>query len=54
MTLVDTNQVGIYSSVDLGPRGVLELIVEKDFACLDLSDANNADAFPNPGVECIC
>ena len=54
MTLVDSNQVGIYSNVDLGARGVLELLVEKDFACLDLSDADNADAFPNPSVVAIC
>jgi FdhD protein len=41
-----SNQVGIYAAVDLG-HGVLELIVEKDFACLDLSDA---DTFANPNA----
>jgi hypothetical protein len=45
--------VGIYATVDLGPVGSLDLIVEKDFACLDLSDADNLDTFPNPNAG-IC
>jgi hypothetical protein len=46
------NQVGIYATVDLGPRGTLDLIVEKDFACVDGSDADNLDTFPNPTGIC--
>jgi hypothetical protein len=42
------DQAGIYSSVDLGPHGALDVIVEKDFACMDVGDANNPDTFPNP------
>jgi hypothetical protein len=53
-TWAESNQVGIYASVDLGPLGPLDLIVEKDFACLDLSDADNLDTFPNPNVAGIC
>jgi hypothetical protein len=49
-----SDQVGIYAAVDLGPRGTLNLIVEKDFACLDLSDADNADTFPNPIASAVC
>lgn len=45
--------VGIYATVDLGPVGSLDLIVEKDFACLDLNDADNLDTFPNPDAG-IC
>lgn len=45
--------VGIYATVDLGPVGGLDLIVEKDFACLDLSDADNLDTFPNPDAS-VC
>ncbi len=43
-----TNQVGIYGTGDL------ELIVEKDFACLDGTEPPDADAFPNPhaGKDC--
>lgn len=42
--------VGIYASVDLGERGSLELIVEKDFACIHGSEEENRDAFPNPDM----
>jgi hypothetical protein len=42
------DQVGIYATIDLGNRGTLDLVLEKDFACLDLSDADNLDTFPNP------
>jgi hypothetical protein len=52
-TWAESNQVGVYASVDLGPVGTLDLIVEKDFACLDLSDADNLDTFPNPNAG-IC
>lgn len=41
-------EVGIYASINLGARGSLELIVEKDFACLHGSTDENRDAFPNP------
>lgn len=44
----ESNLVGIYAAVDVGPAGVLDLSVEKDFACLDLSDTDNVDTFPNP------
>ena len=48
MAWANSEQVGIYAAVDLGPRGMLDLVVEKDFACLDLRDADNLDTFPNP------
>jgi hypothetical protein len=41
-------QVGVYATIDQGPRGSLEIIIEKDFACMHGSDAENLDAFPNP------
>jgi hypothetical protein len=47
-------QVGIYAAADLGSNGVLDLVVEKDFACLDLSDAENKDTFPNPNAGAVC
>ena len=50
----ESQDVGIYEHVDLGPHGTLELMVEKDFACLDLSDEENADTFPNPHAGAIC
>jgi hypothetical protein len=50
----DSDQVGIYATVDVGEHGVLNLIVEKDFACLDLSDTDNHDTFPNPQIGAVC
>ena len=43
-----TGQVGIAGDVDLGIRGTLSVLVEKDFACLDGSTDENLDTFPNP------
>jgi hypothetical protein len=49
-----TDQVGIAECVSLGSMGTLDLLVEKDFACLDRSDEDNQDTFTNPhaGVAC--
>jgi hypothetical protein len=44
----NTDQIGIYATAAHGKRGPLELLVEKDFACLDRSDEENSDAFPHP------
>jgi hypothetical protein len=39
--------VGIYGDADVADSK-LAVIVEKDFACLDQSDRDNIDNFPNP------
>lgn len=49
-----SEQVGIYESLGLGAKGKLEVLVEKDFACLDLSDTENKDTFPNPTAGATC
>jgi hypothetical protein len=49
-----TDEVGIYGAVDLEKHGRLDILVEKDFACLDLSDADNKDTFPNPQLDASC
>ncbi|MGA2218836.1 MAG: hypothetical protein ABSG51_12160 [Terracidiphilus sp.] len=46
-------QVGIYGSVDTG-SAQLTLVVEKDFACLDRNDEDNADTFANPKSVGAC
>jgi hypothetical protein len=48
------SQVGVYTLVDIAPEGLLELIVEKDFACLDGSEEDNADTFANPLMGSAC
>ena len=49
-----TEQIGIEAAIDLGLRGTLSVLIEKDFACLDRSDQENADAFPNPLAARAC
>ena len=46
------DEVGIYGSFNVG-NGQLELVVEKDFACLDKKDGNE-DTFPNPKGAQAC
>ena len=47
-----TDQVGIAEDITLGDAGTLALLIEKDFACLDRSDEDNQDTFPNPNATC--
>ncbi|AXC09599.1 hypothetical protein ACPOL_0214 [Acidisarcina polymorpha] len=49
-----TDRVGLGGEVDLGVRGVLSVLVEKDFACLDRNEEENADTFPNPLAAHVC
>jgi len=47
------DKVGIYGDVDTGISR-LAVIVEKDFACLDRSERDSVDAFPNPHKGTVC
>jgi hypothetical protein len=49
-----TDQVGIAEDISLGSVGTLALLIEKDFACLDRSDEDNQDTFPNPNTGVTC
>lgn len=49
-----TEEVGIYFSIEIGSNGRLDVALEKDFACLDRSDEDNADTFPNPHATEQC
>ena len=44
-------EVGIYAGVGLGPHGTLELLIEKDFACMHGTAEENREAFPNPRLS---
>lgn len=48
------DEVGLYCACDFGDGEVLEIMVEKDFACLDGTDAGNEDTFPNPNHGVVC
>jgi hypothetical protein len=49
-----TNQVGIEENLALGNLGSLGLLIEKDFACLDRSEEDNEDTYPNPNASAVC
>jgi hypothetical protein len=48
----NSEDVGIYFSQNIGSHGSLDVLLEKDFACLDRSDEENTDTFPNPNEAC--
>jgi hypothetical protein len=48
------SEIGVYTTLDMGSAGSLEVAVEKDFACLDRSDEDNSDAFANPHAGAAC
>jgi hypothetical protein len=49
-----TDQIGIAETISLGDVGTLALLIEKDFACLDGSEEENQDTFPNPNAGAAC
>jgi hypothetical protein len=53
MRWANGDEVGLYgeSATDSEP---LQLSVEKDYACIDRDDADNAEAFPNPKAGTVC
>jgi hypothetical protein len=53
-TWCTTEMVGIAESVNLGAFGSLDLVIEKDFACLDRSEEENQDTFANPHAGAVC
>jgi hypothetical protein len=53
-TWAGSDDVGVYTDIALGDGQVLSVAIEKDFACLDLSDAENEDTFPNPNLAATC
>ena len=49
----ESQDIGLYEQMRSNDR-VLDIAIEKDFACLDKSDAENIDTFPNPKQGSIC
>jgi hypothetical protein len=49
-----SDQVGIVERLSMGSYGFLDVLIEKDFACLDRNDKENEDTFPNPNVGTTC
>ncbi|GEO04802.1 hypothetical protein AAE02nite_24660 [Adhaeribacter aerolatus] len=47
-----TALVGLEGKVDTGKGQVIEVLVEKDFVCLDRPEEENSGAYPNPKGVC--
>jgi hypothetical protein len=48
-----SEMVGFDVEQPIGNGGVLSILIEKDFVCLDRpDDPDRADAYPNPSLEC--
>jgi hypothetical protein len=50
----ESEDIGVYANIALGNDLVLSVAIEKDLACLDRSDAENEDTFPNPHLTATC
>ena len=50
----DEAETGIYVSLHIEGSKTLDLVVEKDFACLDRREEENADTFAHPTADGIC
>lgn len=49
----DSNEVGLYATQEIGDLGELQIIVEKDFVCVERPlDADNEKAYPHPKMQC--
>ena len=54
MKWASTDQVGIEGRQPADNETSLQILIEKDFACIDGTDQENTDTFPNPlaGLKC--
>jgi hypothetical protein len=48
MRWASSDQIGIESEQPVDHQTSLRILIEKDFACIDGTDEQNADTFPNP------
>jgi hypothetical protein len=51
MRWASSDQIGIESEQVVDHHTSLRILIEKDFACIDATDEQNADTFPNPLAE---
>lgn len=46
-------RVGFQNEVEVAPGVTLSLLLEKDFACLDHTEEDQSDNYPNPNAVCV-
>jgi hypothetical protein len=50
---IGTGQIGLRGEQMSGGAKPLSILIEKDFVCVERpADADNADAFPHPNMQC--
>ena len=49
---INTERVGIARDLATGMNRIISVLIEKDFACLDAGEEDNAGAYPNPFANC--
>jgi hypothetical protein len=50
---INTVQVGLQTEQEIDGGKLLTILIEKDFVCVERpTDADNADAFPHPKMNC--
>jgi len=47
----DNSAVGLYAEQAVYGGEMLQITIEKDFACIDRDDADNVDTFDNPNAK---
>lgn len=47
----DNSAVGLYAEQAVYGGEMLQIAIEKDFACIDRDDADNVDTFDNPNAK---
>jgi hypothetical protein len=52
LTWYDANLITYKGSMQLANGNNLSIIVEKDFVCLDHTDEDQSDNYPNPSTVC--
>jgi hypothetical protein len=48
------DQIGIYETIGFSDGRTLELVLEKDFACINGSESENVGTFQNPSAAEAC
>jgi hypothetical protein len=51
-TWISTDMVGFDGKIATGKGKFIDVLVEKDFACLDAPEEENIGAYPNPNAVC--
>lgn len=49
---IQTQLVGFDGKIDTGKGRTISILVEKDFMCIDGSEADNEGSYPNPMTNC--